>query len=220
MNEAGNPPGSAPAVPVSRVTLSCLAVLSVATAVIHFAVAGEHFLQYWLFGVFMLVVAWLQLMWAILAVVRPSLLRLALWSGVIFNAGVVVVYVVTRTVGDVAGPTPNAVEPAGFGDLLCTVLEALVVAGCAWLLLSRPGQQVARRQLTTVTAATAAVVAVLLSVALVDGGPEMVMSVNSASASAGSTPGMSGMAGTPGGSSVKLASSTPPPATSPCPTPA
>jgi hypothetical protein len=39
----------------------CLAILSVATAVIHFAVAGEHFQEYWLFGVFMLTVAWLQL---------------------------------------------------------------------------------------------------------------------------------------------------------------
>ncbi len=38
-----------------------LAVVSLATAVIHFAVSGEHFQEYWLFGVFMLVVAWGQL---------------------------------------------------------------------------------------------------------------------------------------------------------------
>ena len=41
-----------------RVVGYCLASLGTACAVIHFSVAGEHFRVYWLFGAFMLVVAW------------------------------------------------------------------------------------------------------------------------------------------------------------------
>jgi hypothetical protein len=33
--------------------------MGVASTVIHFAIAGEHFQEYWLFGVFMLGAAWL-----------------------------------------------------------------------------------------------------------------------------------------------------------------
>ncbi len=192
--DAGGPAtfrsGAGPFVSRVRVVASCLAVLSVATAVIHFAVAGEHFAEYWLFGVFMLVVAWLQLTWAIAALVRPS--RWLLAGGLILNAGVVVVYIVTRTAGDVIGPTPNAVEPFGFGDGLCTVLEAVVVAGCAWLLTARADRLVRRNHLIAVPAATGTVTAVLLSAALVAGGPEMVMSTASSApagtAQAGTAP--------------------------------
>ena len=120
-----------------KVALYCLSILSIATAVIHLAVAGAHFQEYWLFGVFMLVVAWLQLLWAIMAVTRPA--RWLLSSGAILNVGVIAVYIVTRTAGDVVGPTPNAVEPFGFGDGLCTVLEAAVAIGCGWLLISKLG---------------------------------------------------------------------------------
>ena len=80
---------SGPYVPSRKVIAYCLAMMSLATAVIHFAVAGQHFQEYWLYGVFMLVVAWLQVLWAILAVARPS--RLLLGAGVILNAGVVAV---------------------------------------------------------------------------------------------------------------------------------
>lgn len=203
MTGAGDPPGAAATVPLDRVLLRCLAVLGVATAVIHFAVAGAHFQEYWLFGLFMLVVAWLQLLWSILAAVRPS--RLVLGAGIVLNAGVVIVYVVTRTVGDVVGPTPNAVEPVGFGDLLCTVLEAVVAVACAWLLVRGTGRQVARPRLAAAPALTAVVTAVLLSVALVDGGPEMVMNMSAASASPGAMSSGSMSSGSP----VRLATSTP-----------
>jgi hypothetical protein len=104
IDEATNPPhANERTVPRDRVVVYCLAIVGIATAVIHFAVAGAHFQEYWLFGVFMLVAAWLQLLWAIVAIARPS--RLLLWSGALLNAGVVAVYVVTRTIGDVIGPS-------------------------------------------------------------------------------------------------------------------
>jgi hypothetical protein len=198
-----------PTVPGRRVALYCLTIVSVATAVIHFAVSGEHFEEYWVFGVFMLVVAWLQLLWAFVAVAKPS--RLLLWGGAVLNAGVICVYAVTRTVGDVIGPTPHDIEPFGFGDGFCTVLEAVTVVGCVWLLFAKADRPVRRQRLVMASAATGAAIAILLSVALVDGGSEMVMSVSDSSAT-GTTPAMS-MSGTQmaGGqtSSIKLATTSP-----------
>jgi hypothetical protein len=196
------PGGLAGYISRGRAVTYSLAILSLAAAVIHFAVAGEHFQEYWVFGVFMLGAAWLQLAWAVLAAVRP--VRLLLWSGIVLNAGVVAVYVVTRTAGDVIGPTPHEVEPLGFGDGFCTVLEALIVAGCAWLLFASARQQ-QRPSLTLAPVFTGGVTAALLSVALVAGGPEMVMSGDSgmtaaaSPASAQSGTSMAGMAGSGSG---------------------
>src|SRR5215467_11033465 len=134
-------------VPAQRVVLGGLAMLSVLAAVIHFAVAGSHFQEYWLFGVFMLGVAWLQLGWAAAALFRPT--RLLVSSGAVLNAAVIVVYILTRTVGDIVGPDPGDVEPAGFGDLLCTVAEAVIVAGCLWLLVTRVSRPVRRDRKST-----------------------------------------------------------------------
>lgn len=194
-----------------RTVLYCLAIISAATAVIHFAVAGSHFDEYWAFGVFMLVVAWLQLLWAVGAVAtaaRPR--RLLLAGGAVLDAGVIAVYIVTRTAGDVIGPAPHAVEPFGFGDLLCTVLEAILVAGCAWLLIAGTDRPVRRQRMITAPAATAVVTAVLLSAALVAGGPEMAMNTGGNSAAGGTSSGGGSMqmggAGTP---AIKLPTATP-----------
>ena len=204
--------------PAQRVVLAGLAMLSVLAAVIHFAVAGSHFQEYWLFGVFMLGVAWLQLGWAATALFRPT--RLLVSSGAVLNAAVIVVYILTRTVGDIVGPDPGDVEPAGFGDLLCTVAEAAIVAGCLWLLVTRVSRVVRRDQASLAAAAGAGVLAALLSVALVDGGPEMVMAAGPgpAASAAGSGAAAAGMAGmtSPGSSGrtgtmapVHLATSSP-----------
>ncbi len=141
----------------------------------------------------MLAAAWLQLLWAVLATLRPS--RPLLWAGAALDAGVVTVYVVTRTAGDLVGPSPGAAEPVGFGDLLCTVLEVIVVAGRAWLLITRADRPVRLAQ-RAAPVITGGVTAALLSAALVAGGPEMVMN-------------MSGPAAAPPGAPVKLATTSP-----------
>jgi hypothetical protein len=173
MNRAVAQPDDRSTVPGSKVVGYSVAILSAATAVIHFAVTGSHFQEYWIFGVFMLVVAWMQAAWAAALVIRPS--RWLIVSGAIINTAVIAVYLVTRTVGDVIGPTPNSVEPVGFGDGLCTALEAAVVIGCLWLLVTATNWRVRRVQLYAIPAATGAATGVLLSVALVAGGSEMVM---------------------------------------------
>jgi hypothetical protein len=214
-DQAARPAGGDRTVPAQRAVLGGLAMLSALAAVIHFAVAGSHFQEYWLFGVFMLGVAWLQLGWAAAAFLRPT--RLLVSTGAVLNAAVIVVYILTRTVGDMVGPDPGDVEPAGFGDLLCTVTEAAIVAGCLWLLVTRVTRPVRRDHASMAAAAGAGVLAALLSVALVDGGPEMVMTAGAGPASGSSGPGaaaggMAGMTG-PGSSGtmapVHLATSSP-----------
>ncbi len=155
-----------------------LAIASVVAAVIHFAVAGEHFAEYWAFGVFMLAAAWLQLAWAVGVLIRPS--RTLIAVGAVLNAAIVVVYLVTRTVGDVIGPTPNAVEPIGFGDAFCTVCEFVIVVGSVLLLLRPLSRPITRSQMQFGVGVAAATAMVLLSVSLVDGGPEMVMTMAAA----------------------------------------
>lgn len=163
--------------PARRLVGQCLAIASAGSAVIHFAVAGSHFQEYWVFGVFMLAAGWLQLAWAILMIARPS--RAVLCAGAVINANIIAIYICTRTVGDMVGPTPTDVEPLGFGDVLCTALEALVVIGAFWLLWTRSRRMVRRSQLLATTMAAGSVGAVLVSVALVAGGPEMQMAAGS-----------------------------------------
>ena len=209
-DQAARPVPGDRAVPAQRVVLTGLAMLSVLAAVIHFAVAGSHFQEYWLFGVFMLGVAWLQLGWAAAALFRPT--RLLVSSGAVLNAAVIVIYILTRTVGDIVGPYPGEAEPAGFGDLLCTAAEAVIVAGCLWLLVTRVSRSVRRDQAGLAAAAGAGVLAALLSVALVDGGPEMVMTAATSPASAPGA-GMAGMTSPGSGAGtmapVHLATSSP-----------
>jgi len=97
------------------------------------------------------------------------------------------------------------------------VLEAFVVVGCAWLLVVKANRAVLRQDLITAPAVTGAVTAVFLSIALVAGGPDMVMSMASTSAPAGhSSHGRTGMAGmhmsateSAADSSIRLATNTP-----------
>jgi nitrogen fixation protein FixH len=112
-----------------------LAGMSLAAAGIHFAVMGEHFKEYAAFGIFFSVVAWFQALWAVGIAVRPT--RALLIAGLAANAVVVVVWVVSRTAGLPIGPERGTAETVGAIDVLATVLEALIVVGCA-MLLGRP----------------------------------------------------------------------------------
>ena len=114
-----------------------LAGCSVGAAVIHFGFAPTHFSEYWLYGLFFVVIAWLQLLWAGAIVVRPS--RWLLVAGALGNEAVVAVWIASRTIGVWVGPNASATEAVGFPDLLCTVLESVVVVGSLVLLARRRG---------------------------------------------------------------------------------
>src|SRR5258708_20305671 len=96
--------GDEQAPPRRKVLLYCLAIASAATAVIHFAVAGSHFQQYWLYGAFMLVVPRLHPLWAVGAVARPA--RCLLWARLVLNAAALAASLLTRPAPALVCPVP------------------------------------------------------------------------------------------------------------------
>jgi len=111
--------------------LGGVASLSVGAAAIHFAVIFEHFAEYTLYGVFFLVVAWAQMIWAAVVLWRPSRLWLSL--GIAGNALVLAVYVASRAVGLPVGPDAGHPEPFGGLDGVSAFLEFALIAWSAAL---------------------------------------------------------------------------------------
>ena len=143
-----------------------MAALSAGAAAIHFAVMFEHFSEYSLYGVFFLVLAWAQLVWPVVLISLPFLTwapararparfpagwsrsglrplaarRVAvwLWLGIVGNAGVLVIYFSSRSIGLPFGPDTKTVEAWGGLDLVCAIEEILLVVIAATV-LARPG---------------------------------------------------------------------------------
>ncbi|HEY1621635.1 MAG TPA: hypothetical protein VGG25_28705 [Streptosporangiaceae bacterium] len=193
--------------------LGALAALSVGAAAIHFAVIFEHFSENVLYGVFFLVIAWAQLIWAALVLWRPS--RTVLWLGILGNAIIIAVYVASRTVGLPVGPDLNHPEAVGGLDVASVVLEVALIAGCA-ALLWRPAlaDRPVRRRGTAGTiaglvAVPAAVIAVTTAV-MTPGwaGPEGPAGMASGSSTAAGMPGMGSTGGLP---DMRMYGSTAPP---------
>src|SRR5262245_18634768 len=115
---------------VTAVRLVVAAAL-VGAAVIHFAYAPVHLQENTAHGVFFLAIGWAQLGLAF-ALYRWREARWP-WSAVaVINAGVIALWLVTRTAG-LPGSDP---EPWGFPDGLASGLEAVAVLGS--LLALRP----------------------------------------------------------------------------------
>jgi hypothetical protein len=133
-------------------------------AVVHFAVVAEHLDEWWLTGLFFIVVALFQLAWALLVLLRPS--SLVYLSGAVINALVVVTWIVSRTTGVPVGPEAGEPESIGFPDVLATAYEVLLVALVVALVL-RPqrrlqGWPATAGWLSGVTAATLSALALAL----------------------------------------------------------
>ena len=109
-----------------------VAACSVGAAVIHVGYSPVHFIQYWLYGLFFVGVAWLQLLWAAAILFRPS--RSLLIGAVILNTAVVATWAASRTVGVWVGPNATVTEAVRFPDVLCSALEVVIVYGCLALL--------------------------------------------------------------------------------------
>ena len=105
-----------------------LAALSLGAAFVHFAVMGDHFSESAAHGVFFAATAWLQLAFAMGVVLRPS--RGVLWFGALLNLAIMGAWLVSRVWGVPFGSPAWAPESAQFPDILATVFEALLVAGC------------------------------------------------------------------------------------------
>lgn len=149
--------------------LTAVALLDIGSAVIHVAVAGEHFDESGLFGTFFLVVAAAQLAAAVWLVIRRS--RSAVVAIGALNLTLVVIWTISRTVGVPFGPEPGVAEAIGAPDAVATAYEVLIAAAAVAALarapdLRRPVRLVTRNPFPPLTAwAVAAFTATALPLA-------------------------------------------------------
>jgi hypothetical protein len=113
----------------TRTLLRSSAALSVATALVHLDVVGEHFREYRPSGAFFVAVAALEAAWAVAVVARPN--PGALVAGVALNLALLSLWGLSRSLGVPVGPAPWVPEPVGALDLACAGLEAVIAATCA-----------------------------------------------------------------------------------------
>jgi hypothetical protein len=111
----------------TRMDLFVLATLSLGAAAIHFSVIGEHFAEYFLFGVFFSIIGWFEALWAVAFVFRPTQ-RLA-GAGLVVNAATVMIWAWAHLVGLPFGPDPGQVEPTTITDLMATLFEIVLIVG-------------------------------------------------------------------------------------------
>ena len=113
-----------------RLAARCAAVASFGAGVIHFAVAPAHWNDWVLSGLFLGVIALLQLVWAFFAWSRP--IAPVLGGGIAANAGLIALWVSAHTSGAPFGPLaghPAPVTPAGIAVQL---LQCYVIMGAGW----------------------------------------------------------------------------------------
>jgi hypothetical protein len=93
-----------------KTNLTIASLTTAAAAGIHFAVAPEHFAEWWGFGVFFVLCGVAQLLWAAWPAYR--------WIGIGGNALLIAIWAGTRVSG---------YEPVGVLDALTVLLEAVAV---------------------------------------------------------------------------------------------
>jgi hypothetical protein len=93
---------------------------------------GRHLREWVPFGVFFLVLGVAQLAWAALVWMRPT--RSLLITGAIANAGVVALWLLSRSAGIPIGPEHWSPQTIGFADVVCSAYETLIVVAI-WTIL-------------------------------------------------------------------------------------
>ena len=116
-------------------TLSLAAASAAAAGFVHFAVAPEHFAEWWGFGTFFVLCGEVQLGWAFL--IRRSHGKISLSVGLLGSVLLIALWAVSRTTGLPLGPEPGVPEPVGTADVLAIALEAVTAGACLWALMER-----------------------------------------------------------------------------------
>lgn len=117
------------------------AVSSALAGVIHAWFAPEHFEEWFGYGAFFVTVAAAQFIFAVLLLHRQPTRRLLL-AGVIGNALILMLYVLTRTLGIPIGPQAGEIEAFGMLDALATISEAILIAYLLLLVSRRDWSEV------------------------------------------------------------------------------
>jgi hypothetical protein len=130
------------------------ALASAGAAAIHFQVIGMHFDEYTLYGVFFVVSAIAQLVWAIWLLLRPWPRLLVL--GALGNAAIVATWIIDRAGAMPLGPDATQPPPYGLGDGIASGFEVLLVVACVAALMrgrQRPFRRSTNVALTLMTVA-------------------------------------------------------------------
>ena len=114
--------------------LVAVAALNFAAALVHAAVIEEHFAEYTLYGFAFAVTAAVQATFGLAVLVRPT--RSLLATSAVVNAGIAVVWLVSRTAGLPVGPEHWSPESVGAADLFSTLFELASVYFVVMLLRS------------------------------------------------------------------------------------
>jgi hypothetical protein len=114
------------------VPLALASAAATGSALVHFAVAPEHFAEWWGFGLFFVLCAEVQLGWALLLGRAGGNRILAV--GLVGSLFLVAVWALSRTSGMPFGPEPGVPEEIGVPDLASVALELVTVGACAWAL--------------------------------------------------------------------------------------
>ena len=143
VTEAARARSATEASPVERSERTLLLVgLSAAAGLIHAKALVDHAPHYWLFGVFFGVLAYAQVLWAVLVYRRPGDERW-LMPAAVGSLAVIALWVVTRGVGVPFGPWAGRPEPFGVADIAATLNE-LLLAGLIVAMLRPEGRIAAR----------------------------------------------------------------------------
>ena len=122
---------------LERPLVVMLAGLSLGAAAIHLVAAPTHYLELGDLGAGFLAAAALQAAWAKFVLGGGTTRTLAI--GFAINAAILGAWLVSRTMGQPAGPIPWRPEPIGLPDGAAAVFEGLLLAGIAfrWAALDR-----------------------------------------------------------------------------------
>ncbi len=128
--------------------------LSVTASIIHGAATPDHLKEWWGYGLFFVLAMVAQAIYSLLLVMQPwrwadddgtvktesevfQTARWIYWAGIVGNLAVILLYVVSRTVGiPFFGPQAGIVEPLEVYGVVCKLAE-LAIVGCLALLLRR-----------------------------------------------------------------------------------
>jgi hypothetical protein len=115
--------------------LALASATAAGSALVHFAVAPEHFAEWWGFGLFFVLCAEVQLGWAIMLGRFRSNRMLAV--GLVGSLFLVAVWALSRTSGLPLGPEPGVPEEMGVPDVASVALELVTAGACVWALAVR-----------------------------------------------------------------------------------
>jgi len=109
----------------SAALLNSAVLLTLGAAAIHFAVVPDHLSEYPLYGAFFIALGIAQVGLAAAVLLVPSRQLFAIGAG--SAAGVMALWLVSRTVGVPIAPVPWRPEAVGFPDVTATLLEGISV---------------------------------------------------------------------------------------------